>query len=40
MEQRMEGFERNLVMRFARLEELMGALNAQGAALAGALAKD
>lgn len=36
MEQRLEGFERNLVMRFARLEELMGALNAQGAALQNA----
>ncbi len=37
MEQRLEGFRRNLVLRFSRLEELMGALNAQGAALSGAL---
>ncbi len=35
MEDRLEGFERNLVMRFANLEKLMGSLNAQGAALQG-----
>lgn len=33
MERRLVDFERNLVLRFARLEELMGQLNAQGAAL-------
>ncbi|MDA1263457.1 MAG: flagellar filament capping protein FliD [Planctomycetota bacterium] len=38
MERRLEGFERNLVLRFARLEELMAALNAQGAALSNAFA--
>ena len=37
MERRLEGFERNLVLRFARLEELIGPLNAQGSALAFAL---
>ena len=37
MERRLGLFEDGLIMRFARLEELMGALNAQGAALAGAL---
>jgi flagellar hook-associated protein 2 len=38
MEHRLEGFERNLVLRFARLEELMAVLNAQGAALGAAFA--
>lgn len=37
MEVRLEKYEEGLVLRFARLEELMGALNAQGASLAGAL---
>ena len=37
MEYRVDEFERNLTLRFTRLEELMGALNAQGAALANAL---
>lgn len=37
MERRLDAFERNLVLRFARLEELMSSLNAQGATLAFAL---
>ena len=38
MERRLDDFEEDLVLRFARLEELMGSLNAQGAALLNALA--
>ncbi len=38
MELRLDDFERNLVLRFTRLEELMGALNAQSAALTNAIA--
>ena len=38
MERRLETFELNLVLRFARLEEAMGLLNAQGDALTSALA--
>ena len=37
-ERYLEVFEQNLIMRFAALEDLMGGLNAQGAALTGALA--
>jgi flagellar capping protein FliD len=37
MERRLDAFERNLVLRFARLEELMGSLNAQGSARGFAL---
>lgn len=37
MERRLDGYEEDLILRFARLEELMGALNAQGAALNNAL---
>ena len=33
-EDRLESYEQTLILRFARLEELMGGLNAQGAALA------
>jgi flagellar hook-associated protein 2 len=36
-ERRLDDYEETLVLRFARLEELMGALNAQGAALVNAL---
>ena len=36
-ERRLEQFETDLILRFARLEELMGSLNAQGAALSSAL---
>ena len=36
-ERYLEVFEQNLIMRFAALEDLMGGLNAQGAALTGAL---
>ncbi len=32
-ERRLDDFENDLILRFARLEELMGSLNAQGAAL-------
>jgi len=37
MERRLTVTEQNLTLRFSRLEELMGALNAQGAALVNAL---
>lgn len=37
-ERRLDSFEENLVKRFAALEELMGQLNAQGAAVSTALA--
>lgn len=37
MERRLDDYEEDLILRFARLEELMGALNAQGAALNNAL---
>lgn len=37
-ERYLESYEQNLIMRFAALEDLMGGLNAQGAALTGALA--
>ena len=36
-EDRLDDYEQDLVLRFARLEELMGALNAQGASLGAAL---
>ena len=36
-EDRLESYEQTLILRFARLEELMGGLNAQGAALANSL---
>jgi flagellar hook-associated protein 2 len=36
-EDRLDDYEQDLIMRFARLEELMGALNAQGASLGAAL---
>lgn len=36
-EQRLAGYEERLVLQYARLEELMGGLNAQGAALNAAL---
>ena len=36
-EDRLVRYEETLVLRFARLEELMGGLNAQGAALTNAL---
>lgn len=36
-ERHLQSFETDLILRFAKLEELMGALNAQGAALAGTL---
>lgn len=36
-EDRLDEYEQDLVLRFARLEELMGALNAQGASLGAAL---
>ena len=36
-ERALEGFREDLVLRYARLEELMGGLNAQGAALQSAL---
>lgn len=36
-EDRLERFEETLILRFARLEELMGGLNAQGQALTAAL---
>lgn len=36
-ERRLERYEETLILRFARLEELMGGLNAQGAALTQAL---
>lgn len=36
-EDRLETYEETLILRFARLEELMGGLNAQGAALANTL---
>ena len=37
-ERALESFRENLVLRYARLEELMGGLNAQGSALQSALA--
>lgn len=37
MERRLDSYEQSLTLRFAHLEELMGSLNAQGAALSNAL---
>lgn len=38
-EDRLGDYEQDLILRFARLEELMGALNAQGASLSNALSQ-
>ncbi len=37
MERRLDAFERHLILKFAHMEELIGSLNAQGAALSYAL---